>query len=442
MQLPLSPSATCEKSDVTSVIMLSLFLKIITNEKSIPPTRLQSGLLKIMMCSLTQCNLYLALVAHFLKEYANPSFVQAKPLQMLVHTVNHNGRSWQKLRRAVTSMYKKLTQAPWDREGSGLAQEHHSAPSKPSEVNGVLQINLDEDTAWVQPNITMGELVRSTMRKGRIPTVVASSKSTTVLNAFANEACGPSSFRYGTFDCAVLSVKVVSHGGQESTIRLHDNNAVYRHFRDFGADSITLFEIALIPAGEYVKMTYWPVGTVSGATYRAMPQQRDSLTIDGPAVDDFTDFLDIVMFGSSSGAVITGQFMTAADHICSPLGKSVPSMHHAESMFRDKKQSRKIYVETVPLMNYLFRYDDCDIHRNSSITEDYDSIGQNVFLPVESVEKHIRGSYWRGSSCPIRITRAELHSTFSRSRLGGRASLDSTLWNIRYIRCKQSKKEM
>lgn len=149
---------------------------------------------------------------------------------MLVRTAKHYGKPWEKLRRVAVPVIKKAAQATSNQAGSGFTREDHRIPSEPSEADGVLQIRLDEATAWVQPNVTMGALVQSTMKVGLIPTVVASSKDMTVAEAFATKACGLSSFRYGTFDCAVLSVKGISHDGQELMIRLNDNDAVDQHF--------------------------------------------------------------------------------------------------------------------------------------------------------------------------------------------------------------------
>ncbi|KAJ6192066.1 hypothetical protein J3E72DRAFT_204645 [Bipolaris maydis] len=345
---------------------------------------------------------------------------------MLVHTAKHHRRSWGNVLRAAGKIIGTRIHG-----GQGAAQEHHGGHSQPSEANGVIQISLKEATAWVQPNVTMDALVQSTMRVGLIPTVVASSKNTTVLEAFATETCGSSSFRYGTFSCAVLSVNVVVRDVQELTIKLNDD-AIDQHFGNYGVlhslDSITLLEIALIPAGKYVEMTYWPVGSILGATLRMTPKKRRSLIIDRPAVDEFTDLLDVVIFNPSSGAVVTGRFMPAADNICSPFGESTPFVQHAESIYLRKLQhSSESYVETVPLMDYLFRYDGC---RNSSTTQDEVRMEQNVVVPGESLENHIKETYWKHSSCPISIIQAQPHSTFGRRGFGMWAALDGDLWHL------------
>ncbi|KAF2844542.1 hypothetical protein T440DRAFT_379225, partial [Plenodomus tracheiphilus IPT5] len=218
----------------------------------------------------------------------------------------------------------------------------------------VFQIRLDESTAWVQPNVTMGALVQATMKERLIPAVVASSKNTTVVEAFTTETCSSSSFRYGTFDCAVLSFKGVRRDGQEIMVKLHDGDAVDQLLEDV---LITLLEIALVPAGKYVEITYWPVDSLSNAWLRIMPKEPKSSSHYKSAVDDSTDFVDGIMFEWFLGVVVTGRITSAVDHIRSGLKDSDTFMQHAESIGSKLQGTLDTHVETVPLTDYLFRYD-------------------------------------------------------------------------------------
>ncbi|KAF3031598.1 hypothetical protein E8E11_000006, partial [Didymella keratinophila] len=147
-------------------------------------------------------------------------------------------------------------------------------------------------------------LVQATMKERLIPSVVASSRDTTVLEAFVTETGSSSSFRYGTFDCAVLSLKCVRRDGQEIMVKLHDGDAVEKLLEDV---LITLLEIALIPAGKYVEITYWPVDSLSTAYLRIMPKGHESWVNHISALYDSTDFMDSVMFDQSSGIVVVGK---------------------------------------------------------------------------------------------------------------------------------------
>jgi len=350
---------------------------------------------------------------------------------MLAHTTKPHGRPLDSVRQAVSSFCKPITQRTRNQADPSCVQAKDNVPSQPSKVTGILEIRLDEATAWVQPNVTMGTLVNETMKVGLIPTVVAYSKDTTVAEAFVIETFGSSSFRYGTFDCAVLSVKRACRDGQEVVVKVNSGDAGALQ----SLASITLLEIALVPAGRYVKMTYWPVRCVSGATLRMKPKGPDSLIVDRAAVDEFTDFLDIVMLESARGFVVTGQSVYTADHKRCPFGESVPFVEHVESILRDKlRYPGDIHVETVPLVDYLFRYHDSSGGGDSSLSQDPASLVQNLTLPVGDLPKYVEASYWQESLCPISITQAEPHSTFGRHGRGIQRSLSGDRWHIRALR--------
>ncbi|OWY49399.1 hypothetical protein AALT_g11067 [Alternaria alternata] len=345
---------------------------------------------------------------------------------MLAHATKHHSGVRGPVRQAVTDLRRKIKQ-----RADSLAQQDHDISSESSRVNEVLEIRLDENIAWVQPNVTMGTLVEATMGVGLIPTVVPHSRDTTVAEAFVTETFGSSSFRYGTFDCAVLSVKRVCCDGREVVIKLNDGNAGAPQ----SLDSITLLEVALISAGEYVEMTYWPVRCVSGAALRMEPKGPGSLIVARAAVDEFTDFLDVVMLGPARGFVVTGRFMYTADHNRSRFAKSVPFVQHVESILYDKlKYPGDVYVETVPLVDYLFRYHGCSSGGDSSRPQDFSGLVQNVTVPAEDLQKYIEDSYWQKSTCPVSITQAEPHSTFGRHGQGIDGSVSGDRWHIRALR--------
>ncbi|KAA8618334.1 FAD binding domain-containing protein [Pyrenophora tritici-repentis] len=215
--------------------------------------------------------------------------------------MEYNDELWGRHRRAVHARCESMRQATRDQVGLSLAQKVPcSAPSQLLGLNQVVEIDRDRFIASVEPNVTMEALVQLTKIEGLIPTVIAPSRATTVADAFATATFGSSSFQFGTFDCAVLSLEAVLPDGQYVMAKLGDGDDADRLFEILGApDSpalITLLEIALTPAWGYVEMTYWPVSSVSGARLRMEPKGPNSLILDRAAVDESTDFVDSVMF--------------------------------------------------------------------------------------------------------------------------------------------------
>jgi hypothetical protein len=293
----------------------------------------------------------------------------------------------------------------------------------------------------------MGTLVELTMKEGFIPTVVAYTKDTTVEEAFTTETCSSSSFRYGTFDCAVLSLEGVRQDGQEVMVNLHHNDAIDQLSEIV---LITLLELVLIRADKYVELTYWPVDLLSDAWLRITPKKPDSSTHDRSAVDESVDFVDSIMFHETSGIVVTGRVTHAVGHICSRFQDSDTFIQHAKSVRSKHQYPFDTYVETVPLIDYLFRYHvrpgarekRCsDGRRDSFVTQGCVDTMQGVILPTTSATREAVSSHWRESTLPISMARVEPHSTFGKRRLGLRATLDGVGWHIRAVICEQKEEQ-
>lgn len=338
------------------------------------------------------------------------------------HTINYYDRPREKQPQLVATIEKKIKQTEF------------------------VQISLDEATAWVQPNVTMLALVQATMKERLIPSVVASSRDTTVLEAFVTETGSSSSFRYGTFDCAVLSLKCVRRDGQEIMVKLHDGDAVEKLLEDV---LITLLEIALIPAGKYVEITYWPVDSLSTAYLRIMPKGHESWVNHISALYDSTDFMDSVMFDQSSGIVVVGKITSEVGCAHSRFEGSDTFMQHAESIGTELRGTLNTKVETAPLIDYLFRYDvrpAAQSKRRSGgrsdifVTQDSAEAVQDVILPTQYLTLDVLGSHWWRSTLFISMAGVEPHSTFGRRRAGTRATLDDVRWHIRAVRYERKKK--
>jgi hypothetical protein len=369
---------------------------------------------------------------------------------MLLTAVKYDPKPWEKHQRAVAAICKRIEHSSryWI-DHCHPQKALYDAPSNLLALNKVVQIDLDTSTAWVEPNVTMDTIVRMTLAHGLIPTVVAASKTTTVADAFATPTCASSSFRFGTFDCAVLSLEAVRRNGQYVMAKFHDCETPDRLFESAGAlhrlALTTLLEIALIPASEYVEISYWPVSSISGAILRMQPKELNSLILDRSAVDSSTDFIESIMFNRSTGVVISGRFTLTID---SPRNSQLPEsnnfVQHAQSIYEVSPYTRGPSVETIPLMEYLFRYNDFRAaqlgrkrhsgdRRDSLIDQDDASVAPDIALPSEAVQEHVHSSHWHQYTWPINISPIEPHSTFGRRSFSTGAAFEDILWNIRVL---------
>ena len=237
-------------------------------------------------------------------------------------------------------------------------------------------------------------------------------------------------------------------------VKLNDGDAVGPLSEDAGAPHgialITLLEIALIPACKYVEMTYWPVSLVSDAWLRITPKGPNSPSHDKSAMDDSTDFVDSMMFDWSLGVVVTGRITSAVDDLRSGLEDSDTFVQHAESIGSKLHGTLDTHVETVPLIDYLFRYDVGPVaggkrrsgsRRDSFVTHNCTGAAvQDFILSTQSEIRDAVSSHWSESTGPISMARVEPHSTFCRRRPGVGSTLDGVRWHVRAVGYERKKR--
>ncbi|KAH8727424.1 hypothetical protein GQ44DRAFT_748415 [Phaeosphaeriaceae sp. PMI808] len=285
---------------------------------------------------------------------------------MLAAAFGYDPKPWKRHGRVVAAIRETIENAS-RRQASNLYTQKapYNAPSDIPGLDKVVQIDLDTYTAWVEPNVTMGALVRATLACGLVPGVVAASKAVSVADAFAATTTGSSSFKFGTFDCTVLSLETILSNGQYVMAMIDDCDTSDVLCGSAGAmhslGLTTLLEIALIPASEYVEITYWPVLSVSESVRKMQQVERDPPTLKMSVVDSSTDFVENIMFDSSSGLVITGRFIptpTADRTSVSQLSEGNSFVQHARSVWHDSQDNYEQRVEIIHILEYLFRHDD------------------------------------------------------------------------------------
>jgi hypothetical protein len=325
----------------------------------------------------------------------------------------------------------------------------YRAPSDIPGLDNIVEIDLDTCTAWVEPNVTMEELVQATVIYGLIPAVVAASRKVSVANAFAATTTESSSFKFGTFDCAVLSLENVLSNGQYVMARTTDRNTTDLLFGSAGAmhslGLTTLLEIALIPASEYVEVTYWPVFSVSGIMRKIRQEGQDPSMLKTSVVNDSTDFVESCMFDAFSGVVITGRFISSADHISiPPTPDGQDFVNHARSVWNATRYDCQQRVDVFHTMKYLFRYDD---HRTISvqkqrgfnrqdranrIEQTRNMMLQDIGMPPNAAAKHIHNFHEAQDIWPIWIHPVKPPSAFGRRSFGIGAAVEQDFWNVRF----------
>lgn len=219
-----------------------------------------------------------------------------------------------------------------------------------SKLNHVLDINIRDKTALVQPNVAMDQLVEATLACGMVPPVVMEFPGITVGGAFSGTAAESSSFKHGIFEHTIVSIEIVLGDGQimeASDTRNQDLfEAAAGAFGTLGV--VTLLRISLLDAKKFVRLTYQPVSSFADAIDMVKNIIKDRNI----------DFCDGIMFSATTGVIISG-FLT------DDVGENMQIQHfqrshdpwhylHAKDVLYG---SRQVHQEVVPLVDYLFRYD-------------------------------------------------------------------------------------
>ncbi|KIW11018.1 hypothetical protein PV08_10317 [Exophiala spinifera] len=242
-----------------------------------------------------------------------------------------------------------------------------------SSLNRVLFVDTSTRRCLVEPNVPMDALVAATLPHGLVPPVVPEFPGITVGGAVAGTAGESSSFRHGFFDKSITWAEVVLADGEVVVASKEQNEDLFSGLAGtFGTLGVaTLFEMTLIPAKEYVELSYIPVASIEDA------QEVIREVSEG----DEMDFLDGIMFAPDKGVVMAGKFADkVTTNTTTTTDATLPIVTfsgawdqwfylHAEQMLRDDSSRSKgeagattaaetaVHRDLIPLTDYLFRYD-------------------------------------------------------------------------------------
>lgn len=219
-------------------------------------------------------------------------------------------------------------------------------------LNHVLKIDRLHHTAFCEPNVSMEKLFRECIKTGMVPQVVMEFPGITVGGGYAGTSGESSSFKHGFFENTVKSIEIVLADGQvvkaSKTERTDLLEAAAGSFGTFGVT--TMLEVQLMPAKQYVELDCLPVASITTAITELEIATNERFR---------NDYVDGIVFSKDLAVVMTGQMVEKAD----------PNLP-VERFTRSKDEWFYRYVEerltadptspfkiTVPLKDYLFRYD-------------------------------------------------------------------------------------
>lgn len=221
-----------------------------------------------------------------------------------------------------------------------------------SELNRVLAISADKNTAIVEPNVPMDALVAETLKHGLVPPVVMEFPGITAGGAFSGTGGESSSFRWGTFDRIVNRVEMVLANGDVLWASEDENSDLFTGAAgSFGTLGIvTLLEVQLVPAlSKLVELTYHPVKSMGEAN-----QKLHGFCVTDPK----WEYVDGIMYSKDSGVIITGRLMTEGDEslVTARYMRASDDWYYTNVQMKLASKTSG-WVDIVPIQDYLFRYD-------------------------------------------------------------------------------------
>ncbi|EON67250.1 hypothetical protein W97_06503 [Coniosporium apollinis CBS 100218] len=219
-----------------------------------------------------------------------------------------------------------------------------------SGLTHVLEVSRSTMSALVEPNVPMDALCEATLKHNLVAPIIMEFPGITVGGGFSGSSGESSSFKYGLFDCTVRSIEIVLGNGDIVTASETENQDLFR-----GAAGscgtlgvVTLLELQLVGAAEYVELTYHP--------FVSMPQAIKD--IEAATHNRSIDYVDGIVFAPDRACIMTGRRVSSP-----PSGARIQRFTrpydpwfyiHCERLLKNKTTP---IAEAIPLVDYLFRYD-------------------------------------------------------------------------------------
>ncbi|KKA29830.1 hypothetical protein TD95_000439 [Thielaviopsis punctulata] len=217
-----------------------------------------------------------------------------------------------------------------------------------SSLNRILEINTENMTATVEPNVSMDTLVQATISRGLIPPIVMEFPGITVGGSFAGSSGESTSWKFDSLNELVCEIEVVLGNGDVITASPTENADL---FEGIGGSLgtlgiITKGTLQLVHAPKYVRLAYHQHTTIESAV----------AAIKEATSDRSNDYIDGIVFSRDHSVVMLGKGTNEVAPGCSVRTFSKAWDNWFYLHVQDQPRT-EVAVDYIPLAEYLFRYD-------------------------------------------------------------------------------------
>ncbi len=216
-----------------------------------------------------------------------------------------------------------------------------------SYLNEILEINVKEKYAVVEPNVTMDQLVETTLKKGLMPLIVPEFPKITIGGAIQGGAGESSSFRHGLVHTICDEYELILGDGTIIAASQTMNTRIFLGIPcSYGTLAIlTKAKIRLTESNKFVELSYIPVDSFNKLMEVINSQNKTEI-----------DFLDAIMFSDKQGVVMTGKMTDKPMNGCLQSFSGPNDKWFYEHAYSKLSQIRPS-SDSMALVEYLFRYD-------------------------------------------------------------------------------------
>ena len=207
-----------------------------------------------------------------------------------------------------------------------------------SDLHEIILIDKEKQICIAEPGVTFVDLIKETLKRGLVPTVVPELKTITIGGAVAGCSIESMSYNYGGFHDSCLEYEVITAKGEVLTCTPEDNKLLFQMMHGtFGTlGIISKLTFRLIPAKKYVKVTY--------EKYKTLEEYKTAIWKHYQQKD--VDFMDGIIHSPSLYVLSVANFVDKA-----------PYTHSYDWMriyYLSTKNRKEDYLKTI---DYFFRYD-------------------------------------------------------------------------------------
>jgi Delta24-sterol reductase len=218
-----------------------------------------------------------------------------------------------------------------------------------SSLKRILEINVEDKLAFVEPNVPMDQLAAATLKRNLLPPVVMEFPGITAGGGYSGMSGESSSYRHGFFDQTVKMVEIIIGDG-EVLCASEDSHAEL--FRGAATSCgtmglVTMLCIQLIDAKPFLSLTYIRIHSME-EVLRRIKLEQDNAAI---------DYIDGMMFSQNSGVLCLGTMTDTTPQDAEMVHFSRPQDDWFYINAEDKSTTRTCWTELIPIEDYLSRYD-------------------------------------------------------------------------------------